>query len=98
MLGALMGVAVCAALIWGVDSDKKTSFYKNQGKVFGTYYSIQYEATNDLEDSIQAAFVAFDNSLSMFNPQSTLSAINHNRDTTTDEYFETMWTEAKHVD
>jgi thiamine biosynthesis lipoprotein len=97
MLGALMGVAVCAALIWGWDDEPKTSFYKNQGKVFGTYYSIQYEASCDLEDSIQAAFAAFDKSLSMFNPQSTLSAINNNRDTVTDAFFEAMWAEAQRV-
>ena len=96
-IGALLGLGIAVFLIWGWGNDSKTSYFKNQGKVFGTYYSIQYEAKNDLEDSIQAALTAFDNSLSMFNPQSTLSAINANRDTTTDAYFETMWTEAERV-
>ena len=90
MISALMSVAICAALIWGWESENPKSFYRNQGKVFGTYFSIQYEAGRDLLDSIQAAFCAFDNSLSMFNPNSTLSAINANRDTLTDEYFESM--------
>lgn len=96
-IGALLGIAVCAALIWGWDDDPKSSYYRNEGKVFGTYYNVRYEATEDLGDAIQAAFEAFDNSLSMFNPHSILSAINDNRDTTTNEVFESMWSEAERV-
>ena len=94
---ALLGVVICAILIWGLDEAPKSSYYHHQGKVFGTYYNIRYEATEDLEDSIQAAFQAFDNSLSLFNPHSILSAINANRDTFTNEAFETMWSEAESV-
>ncbi len=97
MISALMSVAICVALIWGWESENPKSFYRNQGKVFGTYYSVQYESNTDLHDSIQAAFRAFDSSLSMFNPHSTLSAINANRDTLTDDYFESMWTEATRI-
>ena len=96
-IGALLGIAVCALLIWGWDDDPKSSYYRNEGKVFGTYYNIRYEATEDLESAIQAAFEAFDNSLSMFNPHSILSAINANRDTTTNAAFESMWSEAERV-
>lgn len=96
-IGALLGIAVCALLIWGWDDDPKSSYYRNEGKVFGTYYNIRYEATEDLESAIQAAFEAFDNSLSMFNPYSILSAINANRDTTTNAAFESMWSEAEYV-
>lgn len=96
-IGALLGLGVAALLIWGVDNNPKPQYYHNEGKVFGTYYNIRYEATSNLEDSIQAALQAFDNSLSMFNPHSILSAINANRDTTTDEAFETMWAEAERV-
>ena len=95
--GALIGIAVAALLIWGIDDKPKAKYYHNEGKVFGTYYNIRYEASKDLEDSIQAAFRDFDNSLSMFNPYSILSAINANRDTTTNAAFETMWAEAERV-
>lgn len=95
---ALLALGLAVLVLILADEDKQElSFYKNQGKVFGTYYSIQYEAQSDLEDSIQAAFRAFDNSLSMFNQQSVLSAVNHNRDTKTDDAFETMWAEAERV-
>jgi thiamine biosynthesis lipoprotein len=96
-IGALIGIAVCVLLIWGWDNDPKLSYYRNEGKVFGTYYNIRYEATEDLEPAIQAALEAFDRSLSMFNPHSVLSAINANRDTTTDAAFEQMWSEAERV-
>lgn len=96
-ISALLGIGICAALIWGLDEAPKLSYYHNQGKVFGTYYNIRYEAAKDLEDSINAAFTAFDNSLSMFNNHSILSAINVNRDTTTNLFVESMWNEAERV-
>lgn len=95
---ALVGLGVAVLLLFAFeDKEPQATFHKNQGKVFGTYYTIQYEAPTDLEDSIQAALQAFDNSLSMFNPHSTLSAINANRDTVTDAFFEAMWSEAENV-
>ena len=97
MITALLGVGLAALLIWGWDNNPKAQYFHNEGRVFGTYYNIRYEATNDLEDSIQAAFNAFDNSLSLFNPHSILSAVNENRDTTTNALFETMWAEAEKV-
>ncbi|MBO5619653.1 MAG: FAD:protein FMN transferase [Paludibacteraceae bacterium] len=98
IISALLGLIIAATMLFVfTDEEPSRQYYLNQGRVFGTYYTIRYEAETDLEDSIQTAFRAFDNSLSMFNPHSTLSAINDNRDTVTDRYFETMWTEAKRV-
>ena len=96
-ISALLGVAICAALIWGLDEAPKSSYYRSEGRVFGTTYSIQYEATAPLDDSITATLQAFDCSLSMFNPLSTLSAVNQNRDTLTDPLFEAMWAEAANI-
>ena len=101
IISALLGVGLAALLIWGVgekdESERTEAYYRNEGKIFGTYYNIRYEAEADLHDSIKAALQAFDNSLSMFNPHSVLSAINANRDTTTDALFEAMWAEATKV-
>ena len=92
-------IAVCAAIVflflWAKEPGKR--YWHNEGKVFGTYYNIRYEAPHDLEDSLRAAFTDFDNSLSLFNPCSILSAVNDNRDTTTNAAFETMWAEAERV-
>ena len=97
-ISALVGMVVAAVFLFVWDDGKpEKQYFLNQGKVFGTYYTIRYEATTDLHDSIQVALIRFDNSLSMFNPHSTLSAINANRDTVTDEMFEQMWSEAERV-
>lgn len=97
IISALLGIGLAALLIWGWEDEPKAKYFHNEGKVFGTYYNIRYEAKADLQDSIQAALKAFDNSLSMFNPNSILSAINANRDTITDAAFEAMWAEASKV-
>ena len=83
IIGALLGVGLAALLIWGWDNEPEKAYYHNEGSVFGTYYNIRYEATGDLQDSIREALTAFDNSLSLFNPHSVLSAVNDNRDTIT---------------
>ena len=105
IISALLGVGLAALLIWGWSDEKEPKsekhatkvFYRNEGKIFGTYYNIRYEASGDLHDSIKHALQAFDNSLSMFNPRSVLSAVNANRDTATDALFEAMWTEATEI-
>ena len=97
MISALLGVGLAALLIWGIDDKPKAKYFHNEGKVFGTYYNVRYEATENLESALKSAFQDFDNSLSMFNPHSILSAINANRDTMTNEAFETMWAEAERV-
>ena len=97
IISALLGIGVAVLLIWGVDNDPKPQYWHNEGSVFGTYYNIRYEATADLQDRIEAAFQSFDNSLSLFNPHSILSAVNANRDTVTDEAFESMFHEAARV-
>jgi len=97
-VSALLGIVFAALFLFLWDDERpKTEYFLNQGKVFGTYYTIRYEATEDLADSIDAALKAFDNSLSMFNPHSTLSVINANRDTVTDAFFESMFSEAERV-
>ena len=97
MISALLGIGLAAMLIWGMENEPKPRYYHDAGDVFGTYYNIRYEAKSSIYDSIQAALTAFDNSLSMFNPHSILSAVNANRDTTTDAAFEAMWAEATQV-
>ncbi len=93
----MLALAIAALVIGLHDRKPKAEYFHNEGKVFGTYYNIRYEATADLQDSIRAAFQAFDNSLSMFNPHSILSVVNDNRDTTTNAAFEAMWAEATRV-
>lgn len=96
-IGALIGLVVAVLLITLLPEREEMHDYHHQGKVFGTYYNIRYRASQDLETEIQKAFTDFDNSLSLFNPHSILSAINDNRDTTTNAAFEAMWQETEEV-
>ena len=89
-------MAIIAVLLFLPDKPKAI-YHTNQGQVFGTYYAIQYESESDLHDSIRAAFAAFDASMSMFNPQSTLSRINAGSDSVVDDYFTQMYRTAEQV-
>lgn len=72
-------------------------YYKHQGTVFGTYYNIRYQASEDLEDAILQRLKEFDASLSTFNPHSTISVLNQGRDTVWDDYFTAMYETAQEI-
>lgn len=100
-ISLLMMVLAAALLIWHERhegaSAEQAQYYHNQGTIFGTTYSIQYEGTEDLHDQILARLQAFDGSLSMFNEHSVISLINRNEDTLTDLDFEQMYATAHEV-
>lgn len=90
-----LGLAIIAALLLLLlPNEPKKQYYHNQGNIFGTYYNIRYESTQDWHQDIQNRLQEFDASLSMFNPQSTISHINRNDSIPTDSLFEAMYTEA----
>ena len=91
-----LGFAIIAAvMLLLLPNTPKTQYYHNQGKIFGTYYNIRYESTEDHHDSIKAALKAVDQSLSMFNPNSVISKINRNDSVVLDSLFITMFNEAQ---
>jgi len=58
-------------------SCKEKQFIHNEGTIFGTVYHITYQASSDLQKDIEDELQKFDEALSMFNPNSTLSRINN---------------------
>lgn len=54
----------------------KPEFRKAQGLVFGTSYNITYYYNADLKSDIEYTLALVDSALSMFNPESTISAVN----------------------
>ena len=90
-------IALVAVVLLIVPDHPKASYHTNKGYVFGTYYAVQYESVSDLHDSIKATFAAFDASMSMFNPASTISRINSGADSVVDAYFEQMYSTAVDV-
>ena len=91
---ALIFMVIAALLLLLLPNSPKAQYYHNQGNIFGTYYNIRYQATEDLHDAIQQRLQDFDHSLSMFNPNSVITHINRNDSITTDPLFEAMYAEA----
>ena len=93
-----LGLAVLAAALLIFLPDKPNSqYFHNQGNIFGTYYNIKYEHTEDLHEEIKTALKAVDNSLSMFNQNSVISKINRNETVILDSLFISMFQEAQSI-
>ena len=84
-------------LCYNTPQNKK---YQHQdGFIFGTVYSVTYTNPDnkDLAQQINNALEAVNNSLSMFNPQSTISKINNNQAIQPDSLFLTVWETGQHI-
>ena len=91
---ALTFMIIAALLLLLLPDNPKQQYYHHQGNIFGTYYNIRYQATEDLHDAIQQRLQDFDHSLSMFKPNSVITHINRHDSITTDPLFEAMYAEA----
>lgn len=87
-------LVVCTVLI--VKHDGAT-WHTNQGRIFGTFYKITYQYREDIQPLIEARLQEVDNSLSPFNSQSTIAAINNGSSMETDDLFRTVWRKAEEV-
>lgn len=78
---------------------KKQKYTHNQGKIFGTYYSVIYQQPEgeDLHEQIKQQLDKVDASLSMFNDTSVISRINRNEDVVVDDLFVKMYQVAHDV-
>lgn len=79
---------------------QEIAYVKNSGKIQGTFYHATYQHPEgkDLQQVIEQKLNEFDQSLSTYNPNSVISRINRNDDSVrTDEYFESMYAEARKV-
>ena len=93
-----LGFAIIAAVLLLLLPDApKTQYFYNQGNIFGTYYNICYENTEDLHAVIKTSLQRVNNSLSMFNPHSVISKINSNDSVILDTLFITMYQEAQSI-
>lgn len=71
--------------------------HKTEGNVFGTIYHITYMSDTDLTEGISNVLQEVDNSLSPFNKESTISAVNNNVDVEVDDRFVYVFNLAKQV-
>ena len=92
----LIGAALLL-LLWPQDEAQPMRYYHNTGKVFGTYYNIRYEASEDLEEGILGRLCEVDTVLSMFNPSSEISRLNRGESMDVSPLFETVYQEARQI-
>lgn len=71
-----------------------TPYQKNSGMVFGTFYNITYQSDTDLQEEIEAELAKVDQSLSPFNKQSIITAVNNNEDVEVNDMFKDVFTTA----
>lgn len=79
---------------------QEVEYVKNSGKIYGTFYHATYQHPEgkDLQQAIEEKMQKFELSLSTFNPSSVISRINNNdASVVTDDFFETMYAEARKV-
>ena len=72
-------------------------FMRNEGLIFGTTYHIAYQCDSDLSAGIRAELEKVDASLSPFNPNSIITAVNQNHDVELNEMFLKVFQKAMDV-
>ena len=70
-----------------IHQQRSMPYQKNADLIFGTSYHITYQCDSDLSRSIKAELMKVDRSLSPFNKQSIITAINQNEEVVPDQMF-----------
>ena len=74
-----------------------TDIQRSEGSVFGTIYHLTYQSAKPLQEGIDNALKEVDASLSPFNKESVITAINNNTSTDTNAMFVEVFTLAQEV-
>ncbi len=93
----LSRIAIAAALALVICCCRRTEFRTASGAAWATTYHITYCADSDLSDSVVAEMRRVELSLSMFDPQSTISKINRGQSCEVDSMFAEVFRTAKQV-
>lgn len=72
-------------------------YLNNRGEVFGTYYSITYQSDVELHKEIKDELAKVNASLSPFNKNSIITAVNNNEDAVPDSMFVTVFSLAQEI-
>lgn len=93
----LFGALVVAQVIIALRTREDVPYQKTSGFVFGTSYNITYQYGSNLKADIEAVMKNVDNSLSPFNKESVITAINEGTGTEADDYLAEVFTLAEEV-
>lgn len=80
-----------------IRQQRSVPYQHNNGMIFGTTYSITYQCDSNLNKHIQAELAHVDRSLSPFNKNSIISAVNRNEDVTADSMFTEVFGKAMDI-
>lgn len=75
----------------------KKNYQYTEGKIYGTFYHISYNYSENLQKEIWAEMEKVNASLSMFNPHSVIAKINRGESDSTDLLFREMFIKAAQV-
>ncbi|MDR2684396.1 MAG: FAD:protein FMN transferase, partial [Prevotellaceae bacterium] len=86
-------------IFWNKKNSDNQQFVNDNGMIFGTFYSIQYQndGRKSLKTKIEQILESVNNSLSMFNDSSVISKINRNEYVKTDSLFEKVFFKAQEI-
>lgn len=82
-----------------VRAQRSTPYQHDEGFIFGTVYHVTYQSNRNLQKEIEAELHKVDNSLSMFNPSSTISKVNASQkyDVSNDRMFQEVFSLAEKI-
>lgn len=85
---AIIAIVCLPMLLPSHEKSLERTYQHNEGTVFGTLYHAKYLYDKDLKKELEAELEKVDASLSMFNPQSTISRINRGETDEVDEMLD----------
>lgn len=96
---SLLLAIVALVMLFFYDAGEKKEYLHRDGFVFGTMYSVTYSnpEVQDLSVQISRALDDVNNSLSMFNAESTIAKVNNNEPVVLDQMFLTVWEKGQEV-
>lgn len=96
---SLLLAIVALVMLFFYDAGEKKEYLHRDGFVFGTMYSVTYSnpEAQDLSVEIGRALDAVNNSLSMFNAESTIARVNNNESVVLDSLFIAVWEKGQEV-
>ncbi len=97
VLPVIVIAIVMAILTFGKKTNSDAPYKTASGLVFGTSYNITYQSNEDYEADIKAVLDSVDLSLSPFNKNSIITAVNENKNVEVDAYFTEVFNLAKKV-
>lgn len=83
--------------IYVIRNHHDAPFQKEEGFIFGTVYHVTYQCDSSLQSEIKAELQKVDNSLSPFNPNSIITAVNNNKKVKLDSMFVEIFNLSKEI-